>query len=36
MKFNRRDFLIAGTATGILAKTGLSAFAADKNSNENF
>ncbi len=28
MKINRRDFLVAGSAAGILAKTGLPAFAA--------
>ena len=33
MKLNRRDFLVAGTAAGILAKTGLPAFAAEKNLN---
>ncbi|MEO6590411.1 MAG: glycoside hydrolase family 30 beta sandwich domain-containing protein [Pyrinomonadaceae bacterium] len=35
MKVNRRDFLVAGTAAGVLAKTGLPAFAAEQNSNDN-
>ncbi len=35
MKINRRDFLVAGSAAGILAKTGLPTFAADKTSNKN-
>lgn len=35
MKLNRRDFLVAGSAAGILAKTGLPTFAADKTSNKN-
>ncbi len=34
MKINRRDFLVAGTAAGILAKTGLPTFAAENNNDK--
>ena len=34
MKFNRRDFLIATSAAGLLTQSGQSSFAAEKNSND--
>ena len=35
MKINRRDFIVASSAAGILAKTGLPTFAAENNINDN-
>ncbi len=34
MKFNRRDFLIATSAAGLLTQSGQISFAAEKNSND--